>query len=213
MPYTWEIAEVGQSLVCVNTGRANELVAEALSVGAIRELAAYREFTREVRYGDSSRIDFLLSGDSPGDSTGDSPGKSTVKSGLCYVEVKSVTLDGGGDTVAFPDSVTVRGTKHLRELSDVLAAGHRAVLLFVCNRTGAQAVRPADEIDPRYGYNLRRARAAGLEILAYRTDISPRALAFGESIPVRLPAFDYIPPVRRTPARGKRGAKKQVRVT
>lgn len=213
LPYTWEIAEVGQSLVCVNTGRANDLVAEALSVGAIRELAAYREFTREVRYGDSSRIDFLLSGDSTDGSTDDSTGDSTGKSGLCYVEVKSVTLDGGGDTAAFPDSVTVRGTKHLRELCDMLAAGHRAVLLFVCYRTGAQAVRPADEIDPRYGYNLRRARAAGLEILAYRTDISPRALAFGGPIPVRLPAFDYVPPVRRTPARGKRGAKKQVRAT
>lgn len=215
LPYTWEIAEVGQSLVCVNTGRANELVAEALSAGTIRELAGYPEFTREVRYGESSRIDFLLSasGATGEQRTGKSAGKSTDKSGLCYVEVKSVTLDGGDNTAAFPDSVTVRGTKHLRELCAVIAAGHRAVLLFVCNRTGARVVRPADEIDPLYGYNLRRARAAGLEILAYGADISPRALVLRRPVPVRLPAFDYVPPARRTIARGKRGAKKQARVT
>ena len=130
---------------------------------------------------------------------------------MCYVEVKSVTLDGGDDTAAFPDSVTVRGTKHLRELCTVIAEGHRAVLLFVCNRTGVQAVKPADAIDPLYGYNLRRARAAGLEIIAYRADIRPHGLALDRPIPVRLPTFDYVPPVRRTTARGKRGAKKQVR--
>lgn len=199
LPYTWELAEVGDAMVCVNTGRANDLVAEALKGSAIAELTGYDEVTREVRYGEASRIDFLLRA-----------GQSS-----CYVEVKSVTLDvtqPGGPTIsAFPDSVTTRGTKHLRELINVVAAGQRAVLLFVCNRTGVTAIRPADEIDPAYGYHLRKARTAGVELLAYRSDIDPSGVQLAGSIGLRLPIFDYVPPVRRRTGRITRGAKKQVR--
>lgn len=196
LPYTWELAEVDGALVCVNTARANELVAEALTAGVITELAGYPAITREVRYGAGSRIDFLLRDGAQ----------------ACYVEVKSATLHGGGHTAAFPDSVTARGSKHLRELSDMVAAGHRAVLLFVCNRTGVNAIRPADEIDPAYGYYLRKARAVGVEILAYKTQMSPRGMAITQPITVLLPAFHYVPPIpRKTTVRVKRGAKKQIR--
>ncbi|MEM9491866.1 MAG: DNA/RNA nuclease SfsA, partial [Myxococcota bacterium] len=107
-------------------------------------------------------------------------------------------------------SVTARGTRHLGELMDMVAAGHRAVLLFVCNRSGARAIRPADEVDPLYGYTLRRARAAGVEILAYRSRLSPDAMVLDRPIPLELPALDYIPPPprpRRQAAR-RRGGKK-----
>ena len=199
LPYTWELAEVDQSLVCVNTARANDVVAEALQAGAIAELCDYREMAREVRYGDNSRVDFLLR----------EPGARA-----CYVEVKSVTLAAGERTAAFPDSVTTRGSKHLRELCNMVAAGHRAVLLFVCNRTNVDRVRPADEIDPVYGYTLRRARAAGVELLCYRAHMDARGMAIAGRIPISLPAFEYIPPAPRratASARIRRGAKKQLR--
>jgi len=168
--FTWELARVGGAMVCVNTGRANQLVAEALAAGALPELRGWGRVRREVRYGARSRVDFLLE-----------RGRR-----LCYLEVKSVTLDLGGRVAGFPDSVTERGRRHLEELMGVAAGGDRAVLLFAVNRTGARAVRPADDIDPRYGEALRRAAAAGVEILAYRSRITPRSIALTSPVPVEL---------------------------
>jgi sugar fermentation stimulation protein A len=169
--YTWEIAEAGGALVCVNTGRANHVVAEALSAGAVAELAGFDELRREVKYGERSRVDFLL----------------RHGERACYVEVKSVTMDGGGGVSAFPDSVTARGTRHLQELSAMVAAGHRAALLYCVNRTDATVVRPADDIDPVYGRALRAAAAAGVELLAYRADIDPaRGIELGPRVPIAL---------------------------
>ena len=196
LAYTWELAEVGDALVCVNTARANDVVAEALAAGVITELVGYRHIEREVRYGEHSRIDFALR-----------DGSDT-----CFVEVKSVTLHGGGTLAAFPDSVSARGSKHLRDLMRAVTEGHRAVLLFCCNRTGVSAVRPADEVDPRYGYTLRQARARGVELLCYRTQMNEHGLSLTERLPVQLPPFDYTPPPPRTARRGavKLGAKKKV---
>jgi sugar fermentation stimulation protein A len=198
LAYTWELAEVDGAMVCVNTALANDIVYEALSQSAIAELCGYEAIRREVRYGLQSRIDFLLS-----------------RAGeQCYVEVKSVTLHGGREVAAFPDSVTARGTKHLEELMTMVAQGHRAVLLFCCNRSDARSVRPADEIDPLYGHTLRRAAAAGVQILAYRSDITPSGIALSEAVPVNLPPFAYEPPrPRARQATVKRGAKKTVRLT
>jgi sugar fermentation stimulation protein A len=206
LAYTWELCEAHGALVCVNTSRANDVVAEALQAGAIAELAGYDRLTREVRCR-GSRIDFLLN----------------QEHASCYVEVKSATLAGGDQVVAFPDAVTARGTRHLLELMALAAEGHRAVLLFCCNRSGARAVRPADEIDPLYGYTLRQAMGAGVEVLAYRSELSPRGIWLGQRIAVDLPPFppSYTPP--RTPPRRARpalpgqtgvklGAKKKVRL-
>jgi sugar fermentation stimulation protein A len=133
------------------------------------------------------------------------------------VEVKSATLASGPRGVAFPDSVTARGSKHLRELTAVVGAGDRAVLLFVCNRTGVDELRPADEIDPVYGYYLRQARTSGVEVLAYGCELDvtrPGMFAtLAGPVTVRLPAFEYQPKLPATGrARVKRGAKKQVRL-
>lgn len=157
---TWEIVETPQGrLACVNTNRANALIEEALQAGIIKELAGFDRLRREVRYGEeNSRADFCLEF-----------GAQQV-----FVEVKSVTL-GFADTsvAAFPDAVTTRGTKHLRELTQLALAGQRAVLLYCVNLTGITAVRAAKEIDPDYAAALVTAQQAGVEILAYGVDIEP----------------------------------------
>lgn len=163
LPGTWELVETAHGrLACINTGRANRLVEEALLAGVISELAGFSTLRREVAYGtENSRADFRL----------------TYPSGEVFVEVKSVTLGYNMDCVAaFPDAVTVRGAKHLRELSALAREGACAVLLYCVNLTGIEAVRPADDIDPAYGRALREALEAGVEILAYGADVTPQAI-------------------------------------
>lgn len=148
-------------LACVNTGRANGLVEEALKNGVITELAGFDRLRREVRYGEeNSRADFCL----------EFAGQQV------FVEVKSVTLGfADSDVAAFPDAVTERGTKHLRELTRLAQGGQRTVLLYCVNLTGISAVRAAAEIDPAYAAALAEAKAAGVEVLAYGVDIEPAA--------------------------------------
>ncbi|WP_312243595.1 DNA/RNA nuclease SfsA [Stutzerimonas nitrititolerans] len=173
LPGTWELVETPQGrLACVNTARANRLVEEALLGGVIEELAGFTALRREVAYGlENSRVDFRL----------DYP------EGPAYVEVKSVTL-GFGDTAvaAFPDAVTLRGAKHLRELAALARDGVRAVQLYCVNLTGIEAVRPASEIDPLYAAALREAVAAGVEVLAYGVEISPEEIRLSRRLPVIL---------------------------
>lgn len=160
---TWELGETPHGrLACLNTGRANALVEEALRAGVIAELAGFSELRREVRYGEeNSRADFRLE----------------FPSGPVYVEVKSVTLGFADSQVAaFPDAVTERGAKHLRELAALARQGVRAVLLYCVNLSAIEAVRVAKEIDPAYAAALREARAAGVEVLAYGVDIDPGAV-------------------------------------
>ncbi len=155
---TWELMETPEShIIGVNTGRANALAIEAINSGVICELTNYSELRKEVKYGkENSRIDILLS----------STGKSD-----CYIEVKSCTLLEHGKGY-FPDSVTVRGQKHLRELMDVVDSGQRAVLLFIVQHTGIVQVSPAEHIDPKYSELLKQAIMAGVEVLAYAAEIS-----------------------------------------
>jgi sugar fermentation stimulation protein A len=168
--FTWELAEVDGALVGVHTGRANDLVAEALAAGRIAALAGWPTVRREVRFGERSRVDFLLERDDE----------------RLYLEVKTVTLGRGDGLAAFPDSVTERGTRHLAELEAMVRAGHRAALLFVALRSDARRVAPADDIDPIYGAALRRAAAAGVEIHAVRCQVGPSELAVLEPVPVLL---------------------------
>ncbi|HEX8594113.1 MAG TPA: DNA/RNA nuclease SfsA [Pseudomonas sp.] len=159
LPGTWEISETPQGrLACINTGRANKLVEEALLAGVISELNGFTGLKREVAYGqENSRVDFRL------DYVG----------GPAFVEVKSVTLGFDGSPVAaFPDAVTQRGARHLRELASLARDGVRAVLLYCVNLTGIEAVRPAQEIDPVYAAALREAVAAGVQVLAYGVQLT-----------------------------------------
>ncbi len=154
------------ALAGVNTGRANALVEEAITNGIITELQGYDELRREVRYGDeNSRIDLLLSG----------------PQGDCYVEVKNVTLAEGGRGL-FPDAVSSRGAKHLRELQKLAGNGVRAVLFYCVQHTGIETVEAAREIDPEYAQTLDAAVAAGVEVIAYRASISAEEIVLAEAI-------------------------------
>jgi sugar fermentation stimulation protein A len=172
LPGTWEIAETPQGrLACVNTARANALVEEALQAGVIAELAGFSALKREVAYGvENSRADFRL----------DFP------AGPAFVEVKSVTLGFDGTPVAaFPDAVTLRGSKHLRELAALARQGVRAVQLYCVNLSGIEAVRAANEIDPAYAAALREAVAAGVEVLAYGVELTPDEVRVCRRLDVR----------------------------
>ena len=173
LPGTWEISETPQGrLACVNTGRANALVEEALRAGIISELAGFTALKREVAYGEEgSRIDFRLEFDGA----------------PAYVEVKSVTLGyADSTTAAFPDAVTQRGAKHLRELAKLARQGIRAVQLYCVNLTGIEAVRPADEIDMAYAQALKVAAAEGVEVLAYGTRLDAEGIVIDRRLPVIL---------------------------
>lgn len=173
LAYSWELLETATGAgVCIHSARANGLLEEALQTERVPELAGYSELRREVRYGvEKSRTDFLLH-------YGETP---------CYVEVKSVTLLAEDGIGLFPDAVSERGTRHLRELIEVKRSGARAVLCFVVMHEGISQVQPADDIDPLYGETLRRAQQEGVEILAYGASIKPEALELTRALPVVLP--------------------------
>jgi sugar fermentation stimulation protein A len=168
-PFTWELVYCDGHWVGINTNRPNRLVQEGIEQGIIRELQGYSAIQPEVRYGANSRIDLLLS-------------RAEER---CYVEVKSVTLVKSG-LALFPDSVTGRGQKHLRELITMAAQGHRAVNLFVVQRGDGERFAPADAIDPNYGRLLRLAAAAGVEILAYQAVATPMEIKLSRRLPICL---------------------------
>lgn len=162
LAWTWELVEALPGVVVgMHTGRSNALVREAIEAGRVPELAGYATIRPEVKYGEGSRIDLLLT----------APGRPD-----CYVEVKNVTAAVAGRIGYFPDAVTTRGTKHLREMSAMVAAGHRAVLVFCVQRGDVDCVRPADHIDPVYGRTLREALAAGVEVIALGARVSPAGI-------------------------------------
>lgn len=173
LPYTWELAEPEPGvLVGVNTARANRVVEEALRVGRVAELAGYELLRREARFGrEGSRVDFLLKDSGGGD---------------CFVEVKSVTAAVDAGVGLFPDAVTARGAKHLRELVHAKGLGARAVVLFCAQRADVAEVRPADHIDPAYGALLREAYAKGVELYAYACRVSTREITLDRPVPVIL---------------------------
>lgn len=155
--YSWKLAEVGSGLVVVDTGLANKVVYEGLLAGKFSALHGYSDIRPEVRYGENSRIDFLLTGDALPD---------------CYVEVKSVTLSRNSGVAEFPDSVTKRGAKHLVELSGIVKIGHRAVMLYLVQRTDCTAFTLAADLDPTYATAFTKATQAGVEALCFSTSIA-----------------------------------------
>lgn len=171
--HTWEMVEVGKVMVGINTGLPNALVCEAIADGTIRELADYATLRREVAFGEErSRVDILL----------EDPAREP-----CYVEVKNVTAAASKGVALFPDCVSERGSKHLRELIRLKARGLRPVQLYCVQRGDVREVRPADGIDHEYGRMLREAIAAGVEVLAYRAKVTPHEIRLAERIPVVCP--------------------------
>jgi sugar fermentation stimulation protein A len=173
LKFSWELVEIdlgnGPSLVGINTAHPNPLVAEAISSGVIEELAGYPALRREVKYGVNSRIDILLE-------------KTDLS--RCYVEIKNVHLMRNPGLAEFPDSVTARGTKHLGELANMVAEGHRAVMVYLVQRGDADEFSLARDIDPAYGQAFDEARSAGVEAMAYACELSPESIEVKRRIPI-----------------------------
>jgi sugar fermentation stimulation protein A len=171
--HTWEMVEAdlgqGATLVGINTARPNALLAEAIGAGRIQGLAGYPELRREVKYGQNSRIDIL---------------HDCASKGLCYVEIKNVHMMRRAGFAEFPDSVTERGAKHLFELAAMVREGHRAVMMFLIQRGDATSFDLARDIDPAYGQAFDAARAAGVEMLAYRCRLTPEEIVVESAVPV-----------------------------
>ncbi len=169
-PLTWEMVETGSGvLVGINTGLSNFLVKEGIERETISELQGYSKIRTEVRYGnENSRIDLLLEND---------------QQQRCYVEVKNVTLAECG-VAYFPDAVTTRGSKHLRELTEMVRAGHRAVIFFCIQREDVDSLQSADDIDPVYGETLRSALSVGVEAYAYAATLNTGEIVLSRSVPV-----------------------------
>ena len=171
--FTWELVEAdlgkGPALVGINTNHPNKLVADAIAAKRIKALLGYPGLRREVKYGRNSRIDLLL---------------ECAKKGLCYVEVKNVHLSRRHGLAEFPDSVTARGTKHLAELADMVRAGHRAVMVFLIQRSDAKRLALARDVDPGYGAAFDAAAAAGVEMIALRCKMSPEEIVLDRPVPI-----------------------------
>ena len=167
LAFTWELVEADGYWAGINTALPNRLTQEAIENGTAAELQGYGSIRREVPYGEHSRIDLLLEGGQ----------------GRCFVEVKNVTLVEQGQAL-FPDAVTTRGQKHLRELMRVVREGDRGVIFFTVQRGDGAGVSPADAIDPEYGRLLRLALDNGVEALAYRALVTHREIRLTERLPV-----------------------------
>ncbi len=154
LPFSWQVVEAdvgrGPELIGIDTGHPNRLIAEAISAGYFAEFAGYPNLKREVKYGERSRVDMLLSG-------GDLP--------LCYVEVKNVHLMREPGLAEFPDCVTARGARHLEELASMVAQGHRACMVYLI-QMAADAFSFARDLDPAYARGFAAARASGVEAIA-----------------------------------------------
>lgn len=168
--YGWRLAELpGGHWAGIDTSVPNRVVKEALIAGSIPALAAYGTVRPEVRYGDRSRVDFLLT----------QPGLPDT-----YVEVKNVHLRRSSDWAEFPDSVTARGARHLADLSAMVAQGHRAVMLYVVQRTDCTRLRMAADLDPAYAAGFAKARAEGVDMLCHATNISTNRVWLTDPLPV-----------------------------
>lgn len=167
--WTWEIASDGDVLVGVDPMLSNRLVAELIEGGYVAELGGYHTLAREVPCGERSRMDLKLSAHAAG-----APD--------CWVEVKTATLGRAG-LALFPDAPTERGRRHLATLTERVRAGERAVMFYVCQRGDARAFAPAEDVDPAYAQALREAVVVGVEVLAWRAEITPALLHMVEPIP------------------------------
>ena len=168
LPYTLELIRVGEHWVDTHTQRTNRVVEEALRNGWVAGLSGY-QVTPEFSIG-ASRIDFML--------------ESSEQKVL--VEVKNVTLCSSEQVASFPDAVTTRGQKHLKELLEARQQGYRSVIFFLVQRQEATVFSPADEIDPEYGRILREVVRSGVEAMAYKTIVTEKENRIDCAIPVIL---------------------------
>tara|TARA_R110002110_G_scaffold166690_4_gene367531 strand:+ start:325 stop:1026 length:702 start_codon:yes stop_codon:yes gene_type:complete len=167
LKWSWEIAEADGGMVGVSTAHPNAIAEEAILAGRIPELTGYAGLRREVKYGKNSRIDILL----------EDPSRP-----MAYVEIKNVHLMRSPGLAEFPDAVTARGAKHLVELGDMAEQGHRAVMLYVVQRTDCDKFALAEDVDPAYVAAFRQARTRGVEMLCYMCDITTQQITLDKPL-------------------------------
>lgn len=173
LPYSWELADIDGTLIAINTSNPNKIAYEAIEKGMIPELSGYGNIRREVKYGEASRIDLLLD-----------EGKGKRADQPCYVEIKNVHLMRDPGLAEFPDSVTARGTKHLRELSAMVETGARAVMLYIVQRGDCARFAPAADLDPAYAAALTEAVKAGVETLCYDCEITTNEVVLRKALEI-----------------------------
>ena len=183
LKYSWELTEIKtenatqntqeNTLVGINTSHPNKLIEEAIHNGTITQLQNYPNLKREVKYGENSRIDILLQS------------QTAEQTPACYVEVKNVHLVRKPGLAEFPDSVTTRGSKHLKELANMREKGQRAVMIYCIQREDATAFSLAQDIDPTYAATFEDAIKAGVEAYAYRCKITPKEMTVRKEVPIK----------------------------
>ena len=166
--YDMKLVEYAGVLVSVDARLPNPLFAEALEKGQLSPFQGCRQFDREVALG-NSRVDFRL----------------TMPQSVIWAETKSITLVEKG-TALFPDAPTVRGTRHVQELMDVVSEGGQAAIVFVVQRPDARRFTPHDCADPSFGRALRHAADAGVGVYAWTCQVTKQTITIAEQIPVDL---------------------------
>ena len=166
--YSLVLVRHGSIWVSVYPVFANKLVEKGLVDGKLSCLSGYKNFNREVKWGES-RFDFQLN----------------FPAGKVFVEVKSVSLVEKGEG-KFPDAPTERGIKHLKGLIDLKKNGCRAAVLFVSQRSDARSITSNDEIDPKFGEWLRKAYQARVELYAYNCKVTKNTISIKNQIPVNI---------------------------
>lgn len=174
LAHTLELVEADGGLVGIHTLHPNRIVAEALAAGAVPELLGYRTHRREVRYGENSRVDFLLEGPEPG--------HGLREDHRLWLEVKNCHLMRTPGLAEFPDCVAARSAKHLGELARMVELGDRAVVLFVVQRTDCQRFAACRELDPRFAAALDEVAAQGVEVLVHACDVSTERVTLGRAL-------------------------------
>ena len=171
LPFTVELIEADGGLVGVNTHHPNKIVREAIEAHRIARLKGYNSLRTEVKYAERSRVDILLEDE---------------KIGRCWVEVKNVHLRRdsrkSNGTAEFPDSVTVRGSRHIEDLVDQIKIGDKSVLIFLIQRMDCKDFKIARDIDPFYYETLLRGMENGLEVLCFDTNITLSSILLRNSI-------------------------------
>lgn len=169
LKFTWELIRIGDGLVGINTAHPNKIVAEAIENNNIPELAGYGSLRREVKYGNNSRIDILLSDEAKPD---------------CYVEIKNVHLMRTAGLAEFPDSISTRAAKHQGELAEMVTQGARAVAIYLCQREDCDSFALAADIDPGYATAVLAARNVGVESLCYVCTLTPEGISADRRIEI-----------------------------
>jgi sugar fermentation stimulation protein A len=169
-PHTLEIVERADvGCIGINTSHPNRLVEDAIGAGMVDGLIGYENIRREVKYGQNSRIDLLLEANAKPD---------------CYVEVKNVTLYRRAHHAEFPDCRTERGAKHLREMSDMVRAGHRAVMVYCIQGGDPVDFALTPDLDRDYFEAFKAAKVAGVEAIALTCHVSPDKIEVTGHVPV-----------------------------